>query len=224
MHFFSTTPFYIADGQQQKGPIPKHELEAMLTSGQILPSTLCWTEGMTGWQPVQSVLPPPAAPPPPLSEPESAPAPEYNPYAPPRATPDDIWNRPRPQKVYGGIRRLPYFALSFVVGALQNGLASAVGDENPAFWLIMLGGIIASFWIIGQRLKNMGASPWWCLLSVVPIANIILGFRCLVNQEGYMETKTLDQAGRTTAWILAGLFVMLIVGIVLAISSGSLTP
>lgn len=217
MQFLSTTPFYIADGQQQKGPLPRHEVEDMLTSGQILPSTLCWTEGMTGWQPVQSLLPPPAVPPPPAAV--SEPAPSYNPYAPPQAQLEDVWNRPRITKSYGGLRRLPYLGWSFTSGVVQNLVMLAVGDDTGAFWLLLLGGVILSFWLTGQRLKNMGSNPWWCLLTVVPVANIILGFRCLVNQEGYVETRKLDQSGRTAAWCILGFFAFLfIAGVFLAVS------
>lgn len=44
--------WYYAKGDQQFGPVDTADLQARLESGEVLASDLCWTEGMSSWQPV----------------------------------------------------------------------------------------------------------------------------------------------------------------------------
>ena len=72
---------------------------------------------------------------------------------------------------------------------------------HPVFHVIPDGlkpiALLSAFLIpLPFRLRNMGASPLWCLLVFVPIANIVLIFRCVVCPQGYAETRELDRAGR----------------------------
>ncbi|MGD9260520.1 MAG: DUF4339 domain-containing protein, partial [Desulfobacterales bacterium] len=41
---------YYADGEQQKGPIGKNELQALITAKRINTKTLVWQPGMENWQ------------------------------------------------------------------------------------------------------------------------------------------------------------------------------
>ena len=42
------------------------------------------------------------------------------------------------------------------------------------------------------RIKNIGMSEWLCLLMLIPIANIFIGYWCCVLPPGYWNSKKLD--------------------------------
>lgn len=48
--------WYYVDGGQQAGPVDDAQLVELNRSGKIQPDTLVWREGMTNWQPYQSVM------------------------------------------------------------------------------------------------------------------------------------------------------------------------
>src|SRR3954471_11457956 len=81
--------WYHGRAGKQSGPIDEVALRSMIASGQVLPSDLAWTEGMSGWSPVGSL--PQFA-----SQPMAAPPPIPNslnyqgPLPPPPRNPDDI--------------------------------------------------------------------------------------------------------------------------------------
>jgi GYF domain 2/Protein of unknown function (DUF975) len=62
--------FYVTGGQQA-GPVDDAQLEGLVRSGQVLPETLVWHEGMPNWLPYGQVRPAPQAPvaPPPMAAP-----------------------------------------------------------------------------------------------------------------------------------------------------------
>jgi hypothetical protein len=57
--------YHLSRHGQPTGTLPESGLPAMLTSGQVLPEDLCWTEGMAEWRPVREVIPLPVEMPPP---------------------------------------------------------------------------------------------------------------------------------------------------------------
>jgi hypothetical protein len=71
--------FHIARNGQQYGPYSEAVVKAGLSRKRILPTDLCWTAGMTEWQPVSAVFqsavaPPPMPAAPPLQKTSPAPA------------------------------------------------------------------------------------------------------------------------------------------------------
>ncbi|MCH9022028.1 MAG: DUF805 domain-containing protein [Planctomycetes bacterium] len=104
-------------------------------------------------------------------------------------------------KEYGGIRRLGYFLGMFGLGGL-NYMFELTDDPviAPFGSLIVL---VLSFFLVVNRLHNIGLSGWWSLLMLVPVANLLVGIRCGICPEGYRDTKKLDTAGR----VLAGIFI-----------------
>ncbi len=52
------------------------------------------------------------------------------------------------------------------------------------------------------RLQNIGHNGWLSVLLIVPIANLVIVFRCYVYPPGYFQTKQLDTAAR----IMIGVF------------------
>lgn len=49
--------WYYAEAGQQAGPVDDAQLEQLVQSGRIQPSTLVWREGMANWQPYNQVRP-----------------------------------------------------------------------------------------------------------------------------------------------------------------------
>jgi len=77
-----TSEWYAENQGQRVGPMPRTQLDSMVTSGQVTAQTLVWREGMSAWTPAGSVpelgesfkkVPPPLPPqksgPPPLPTP-----------------------------------------------------------------------------------------------------------------------------------------------------------
>ena len=47
--------YYVKNGTDKTGPVPESELLTLASSGQVLPTDLVWSEGMTDWLPLNSV-------------------------------------------------------------------------------------------------------------------------------------------------------------------------
>jgi hypothetical protein len=73
--------YHISRQGQTYGPYPAEDVKRMLSEGRLLPTDLCWAEGMAGWEPLGKVLGVAAAPPAP------APAPPQRPVQPPAGQP-----------------------------------------------------------------------------------------------------------------------------------------
>ncbi|HCE01383.1 MAG TPA: hypothetical protein DER07_10105 [Armatimonadetes bacterium] len=58
--------YHISRQGQTYGPYPAEDVKRMLSEGRLLPTDLCWTEGMAGWEPLGKVMAAaaPAVPPP----------------------------------------------------------------------------------------------------------------------------------------------------------------
>ena len=145
-----------------------------------------------------------------------------NPYATPESTQSlgDV----EAQRVYGGIRRLPYFAFSVLSAIVFQAIAFALGfseeadpsTENAGLFLIVLGIFLAvTLWLVASRSINSGYSPWWCLGIFIPILNIIVGIRCLACPEGYAQHKTLDTAGKVIGIVFLAAMVLAFAGVFL---------
>ena len=135
-----------------------------------------------------------------------------NPYSPPQASVAPEATAQRTPHHYGGIRRLPYLGIMIGLTIFQN-LSLAVIASNDrtggATLIVAILYMIVFFIPVYYRLENIGMNPWWCLLMLVPLFNLLVGIRCLVFQEGYADTKKLDTAGRVITFIVLGLFGLL---------------
>lgn len=196
------TQYHITSKGQQLGPFPESDVQSMLANGTIAATDLCWAEGMPDWKAVHEVIPQSrnVPPPPPVQAQQSA----------------------LQGKHYGGIRRLPYFGIMIGLAIFQNVLAAGLAQADSSgggVLFIALIFMVISFFPVYYRLKNIGMNPWWCLLMLVPIANLLVGIRCLVFQEGYEDTKKLDTAGKVITYIVLGFVILLVLGIVLAVVS-----
>lgn len=123
---------------------------------------------------------------------------------------------------YGGIRRLPYLGIMIGLAVLQNIVMTAAAAVGSGAGILFVGLLfmIVSFVPVYYRLMNVGMNPWWCLLMIVPIANLFVGIRCLICPEGYADTGKLDTAGKIVTGIILGLFGLLILLLGFAVFSG----
>ena len=129
---------------------------------------------------------------------------------------------------YGGIGRLWYILITIVLsllpllviygvvyGETKYGLAIDLSFISAEFILIMLVAyFIISFAPIYYRLKNIGMNPWLCLLSLVPLVNIVIGLACLVCQKGYQDTKKLDFVGKVLIFVGLAIILLMVFGFI----------
>lgn len=148
---------------------------------------------------------------------------QANPYAAPASTLAPAQSFA--QANYGGIGRLAYFGSTFLAGIIyqvvlgtvaagSNAQAASTGSvDGSVAGMVIIAGlfyVVALMFCVGQRMVNMGSSPWWCLAMFVPLFNIIIGGQCLICPAGYARHRTLDGAGKTVLGIFVFLFVMFI--------------
>ena len=96
---------------------------------------------------------------------------------------------------------------SFVVGPIVlvgAGMAEIGGHDNV--FIIPVLSVLCYCGLAFYRFENIGFKSSWWLLVLVPIANLVVWFRCFTYQEGYVETRKLDTAGyisRTITLVLS---------------------
>lgn len=185
------TSYYVGINGQQQGPFSVSQLEVMYQTKKLQLTDLCWSEGMSEWLPISQALPEIG-----VQHPE-----EFNPYQAPRTLPTAA--EPQLKSYYGGINRITYFLFNFVLA-----ITSAFTQGNLAVMVIIL---VLSLAIVALRMKNIGMNPWLSLLSMVPILNLLIAYRCIACQEGFADSQKLDSAGRVITWIF-GIFLVLVLG------------
>lgn len=79
---------------------------------------------------------------------------------------------------------------------------------STSFLAPLLFGYVGQMLLASQRLRNIGNSPWWSGMSLIPAANGILKAYCLIAPPNYAHTKKLDTPGM----ILTGLLIAGVVG------------
>lgn len=211
-----STAFFLAVGQDREGPFSETEVARRFGSGQVTKDALCWREGTDEWRPLHEVLP----------ELVHTDAEGNNPYAPPSARVLMAEVPSEPARKFGGIRRGAYFWLCLLIGVANNFILKSLAQEQTntewAYMIFLVFSTAASLAIVWPRLKNIGMNPWWSLLSIVPVVNLVIAFGCLVCQEGWVEVRRLDYTGRTASWIIGILFVLTI--LLILFSQRAVTP
>lgn len=120
---------------------------------------------------------------------------------------------------YGGIRRLPFFLYGFLAYVLLTGTVILVVLFNGTVSMVLVAQIafcIAGIWLTIHRLRNLGYGGWWTLGLFVPLLNILIWLRCVAAPEGYADHKTLDTPGKMVIGVFLGLFVLGVIGVVIA--------
>ena len=227
--------YYTDKTGQQAGPVSTSELLKLMASQAVGSTAMAWKEGMAGWQPISQikelnapqmtssseepvvVTPPNLTP----STPEQQ-TPSIDPYEAPRAslTDDDAYGVNQASG-YGGIGRLAYFLFSILAGIITQGVTVALGGEQiepNISYMLLAGSFIISMFLAFARLKNIGMSRWWFLGNFVPILNIFLSVWVMSRQEGWVETRQLDSAGKVIAWVMWICFLLVILAVVAAVA------
>jgi hypothetical protein len=112
---------------------------------------------------------------------------------------------------YRGIGRLSFAIILSLMIALTIASGRWLESSNISLdfsvraWIFLV--VIALVGVLPRAL-NMGMHPAKVLLTFVPIANLILGLRCLVYQEGYEATKKVDKVGKVIATIIGIIFLI----------------
>ena len=152
---------------------------------------------------------------------------QYNPFEVSASV--DVATEPAGARVYGGVRRLPYFGYLFggyvitallafcLFAALTGGMAPGAVPTGPTWVLILPGTVyqILAIWVTAKRLQNQGYSGWWVLGLIVPILNIAVSVKCIAAPEGYADHKTLDTSGKVVVGLLLAAIVLTVAAIAL---------
>lgn len=174
-----TAWFYAHQGQQQ-GPISDEELQSMIATGAIQPTTLLWRQGMAQWQPLSSFAMPPADP----LTPQPAPAPQ--PFPPISAAPSLAYASPMPPSddvgQNAGMRMLlPVGRSGWAIAAGYLGLLSIL--MVPAPFAIICGIIAIIHMKRNPRVHGMGRAIFGivmgllgCGLAVFVIIGALVGW------------------------------------------------
>jgi len=127
---------------------------------------------------------------------------EFNPYAAPKSATRPARQAALAKGTYPGIGRLHYFLLS--LGA--NILSVLLNLALPLLGTLIA--LIAGFFIVISRLRNLGYNPWLSLLMLVPLANLWLSVVCIACPEGYADHKKYDTPGKVIVGLILGVFVI----------------
>lgn len=215
--------WHYIDGNATIGPITESHLKSLARTGQINANNVVWSPGMSGWEPASKYFLE-------ASQPMRA-AISSPPPLPTQVQPAPISKQPTQVKSstskhntisvsqYGGIRRLQYLGICFgifVANVIVIALMSAGGKSDTIGSGVSVLFAFVYVFPTFYRLKNTGSNPWWSVASIIPFIGFFISIRCLIYQEGYEATKKLDTAGKTVSWIIAGVFILVILCIILA--------
>lgn len=172
-----------ADGTRC-GQMDKEEIRAKVESGELGAGTLIWQEGMTDWQPVETLCPPPAntAPWGILSALKSVYVSRYFDFRG-RASRSEYWF-----SVLGvGLLAMAYIiAGTFLIALYEPKLPVDDSDAEVSglllgFLPVVLFGLYAfipGISLMVRRLHDIGLSGWFYLLTFVPYVGGIFLFIC----------------------------------------------
>ncbi len=121
---------------------------------------------------------------------------------------------PELAKVHSGLNRGGLFLSILGVGLLQKLLAPSFTSLPvilPAVTWFELFAISVLIWCIGYRLSNIGISGWLGLLTLVPIANVVVCVAALTLPTGYRDTRKLDVWAKVVLGLVAAVFVAAVI-------------
>jgi uncharacterized membrane protein YhaH (DUF805 family) len=181
---------HILRNREKEGPYTTQQIQHMLTDGSIARYTLARKEGLSEWAPISQIL-------------ESLQS-------------ESSYTGPLPASIAtstttgrDGIGRLAYFVIFSGFMIYSSLLQAAVASDESASGLVALLSLAICFFPVVLRLQNIGKSPWWSLLILIPLANVYIGILCLLAPAGYEQSKKLD-APANVILLIAIVFIVLI--------------
>ena len=160
----------------------------------------------------------------------------------PYATPETLDDAPVTQEtsepklfsLSGRIGRLRYLAYSVVYNLIFYGLVMVAGalgafaENNQVVLMLVgviaiiltIGAVFAGLVLVARRLNDCNASGWFCLLMLVPLANLLLGLFLLFMPGTKGSNKYGAKPVPNTAPVIIGalVFPFFIIGIVAAVA------
>lgn len=211
--------FYALNGES-KGPVFEDDLVRLFESGEISSATLVWSEGLENWVEASGVdgLVPARLSPPPLPS-RRGESPFLSPPSAPSLSSLLGSNKNHisasDSKLQKGIRRREYFigviVFTFLLGAGDIVFSEVVQEISLLTGLVYLMVMIA---LVALRLKNIGVSSLWAVLSLVPIVNLLIAFACACCQPDYVSTQKLDRAGQVIASVFALVLALILLSVI----------
>jgi hypothetical protein len=82
------------------------------------------------------------------------------------------------------LHRLAYFLRGVAMDIIGGILYASSTTYNPRFWWpsVIVLTIYCLFFIILPRMRDIGMSGWWLVLTLVPVADIVLGIILLFRR------------------------------------------
>ena len=98
------------------------------------------------------------------------------------------------------LHRLAYFVRLVVANICSSFLYASNTTMDPRYWWgsVVVLAIYGLFFILLPRLRDAGMSGWWLLVSLVPIANILLGIILLFRPPEYHFSRTSSESDAQT--------------------------
>lgn len=97
----------------------------------------------------------------------------------------------KPEKIRTGIGRLAFLAW-FVVWAVVATVARDIGGDETGNLLWLVANLLILLPACASRFDNIGRSPWWCLLCLVPGLGLLVAIHCLILPPGHTQRKNTE--------------------------------
>jgi hypothetical protein len=128
-----------------------------------------------------------------------------NPYAPPKSEIMAEQGKALGAN-YAGLGRPGYFfwCISLLAVGYVGFYSLGVIQEFAVLSLLVgIAVVIGLFVIAILRLKNIGVSKWFILLTLIPLVNIVMNVCLLAFPTGYADHRNLDLAGKSILLLCA---------------------
>ena len=109
-----------------------------------------------------------------------------------------------------GLGRLNFFLANVGLGVVMAIAVTWLGPGSSLLWLVGLILSFAGFALDVMRLRNIGVSQWFAMLRFVPYVSLIYTILLQSAQAGWIETRSLDNTGRTLLIVQLALLVLMI--------------
>lgn len=109
---------------------------------------------------------------------------------------DAASGRPGFRKRYGGLDRLLYFINNLVLAFLVM-LCVVFAFTQVSLLALIIAAVIlpvGQLFLMWFRIKNIGWSPWYSLLAIIPLLGAIVSLLAIALPEGFADSRKLDTA------------------------------
>lgn len=119
--------------------------------------------------------------------------------------------RERKTNTSQGIKRLPFFLLSLLVSAISIFCLYLFQNSSLVIGILPIIYYPAMIWLVVLRLRNIGSSPWYSGLYLIPVINLAVVIPCLAFPQSYSQTKKIDHPGLAVISLCVAMIVFSII-------------